>query len=553
MDDTTPPPGEPQGTAGATGSAGSAGPAPRGGSNQFFLWLRSIGIVRSGDRWFAGVAGGIAAKAGIDPLIVRGVFVVLAVLGGPGLLLYLAGWLLLPDASGRIHLEDIVRGRASTGVIVTAVILGVIFVVPLIMLVFSIAVPVANGWGWNSWPIFGYPEWLGTIFSIIWWAVLLPAAIVWLVIWLVRRSSTTAASGGTAGADGAGATNAGSAEGGGSTETGRGFADTDGGSPGAFAGSPGAADGSAAFAAASSESFGERMNRQANEWGRRANEKASEWGEQANEWGKKVGDETAAWSRQYEATRLGAAQTVLTLAIALLAAGAAAVWALTSGALLGSPVPGDGAGALFAAIVAAVAVLALSLIVAGARGRRTGWVGFLSFCGVVVLIFTAVIPWGSRVHLFGSAEIAVTEHSPPGLVMIAGNATVDLSRIEEGQSFSLWMVGGNATIDLPEEQPVIVNVGLIGGNIADTDADGERRYRAGPFPHQVIGANLRGADADEVSRIRVYLVGGNVSVNGSNASPELVDRFANASAPASTSSNPTPSAAIGRTTLEYAS
>lgn len=512
MDDTTPPPADPDGPGATAGATGPTGPAPRGGSSQFFSWLRGVGIVRSSDRWFAGVAGGIAAKAGIDPLIVRGVFVVLAVLGGPGLLLYLAGWLLLPDASGRIHLEDIVRGRASTGVIVTAVILGVIFVVPLIMLVFSIAVPITNGWGWNSWPIFGYPEWLGTIFGIIWWAVLLPAAIVWLIIWLARRSSSGTAS------DGSGGT-----------------------------------DGSAAFAAASSESFGERMNRQANEWGRRANEKASEWGEQANEWGKKVGDEAAAWSRQYEATRLGAAQTVLTLALALLAAGAAAIWALTSGALLGSPVPGDGAGALFAAIVAAVAVLALSLIVAGARGRRTGWVGFLSFCGVVVLLFTAVIPWGSRVHLFGSAEIAVTEHSPPGLVMIAGNATVDLSRIEEGQSFSLWMVGGNATIDLPEQQPVIVNVGLIGGNITDTDADGERRYRAGPFPHQAIGANLRGADADEVSRISVYLVGGNVSVNGSNASPELVERLANASAPASTDPNPTPSAAIGRPTLEYAS
>ncbi|QIM15913.1 PspC domain-containing protein [Leucobacter insecticola] len=83
-------------------------PLPAGG---FFAWIRGLGITRSSDRWFAGVAGGIAAKAKIDPLIVRGVFVVLALLGGPGILLYLVGWLLLPDVNGRIRMEDLIRGE----------------------------------------------------------------------------------------------------------------------------------------------------------------------------------------------------------------------------------------------------------------------------------------------------------------------------------------------------------------------------------------------------------------------------------------------------------
>ena len=44
-----------------------------------------------------GVAGGLAARLDIDPLIVRGAFVVLAVAGGGGILLYLLGWLLLAE------------------------------------------------------------------------------------------------------------------------------------------------------------------------------------------------------------------------------------------------------------------------------------------------------------------------------------------------------------------------------------------------------------------------------------------------------------------------
>src|SRR5690554_3031070 len=86
-------------------STSGANQAPFGAG--FFAWLRQLGISRDTDRWFAGVAGGIARRSGIDPIIVRGIFVVLALLGGPGILLYLAGWLLLPDQGGRIHLEEV--------------------------------------------------------------------------------------------------------------------------------------------------------------------------------------------------------------------------------------------------------------------------------------------------------------------------------------------------------------------------------------------------------------------------------------------------------------
>jgi phage shock protein PspC (stress-responsive transcriptional regulator) len=49
------------------------------------------------DRMLAGVAAGVARYFDIDVTIVRIVFAVLAVVGGAGVPLYLAGWLLIPD------------------------------------------------------------------------------------------------------------------------------------------------------------------------------------------------------------------------------------------------------------------------------------------------------------------------------------------------------------------------------------------------------------------------------------------------------------------------
>jgi phage shock protein C len=48
------------------------------------------------DRMIAGVCGGFAAYTGIDVNIVRLVMVLLAVMGGTGLLLYLVAWVIVP-------------------------------------------------------------------------------------------------------------------------------------------------------------------------------------------------------------------------------------------------------------------------------------------------------------------------------------------------------------------------------------------------------------------------------------------------------------------------
>src|SRR3954468_12537070 len=52
------------------------------------------------DKMIGGVAGGLAEYSGIDPLLWRVGFVALTVAGGPGVLVYLLLWLLMPVGTG---------------------------------------------------------------------------------------------------------------------------------------------------------------------------------------------------------------------------------------------------------------------------------------------------------------------------------------------------------------------------------------------------------------------------------------------------------------------
>lgn len=98
--------------------------------DRFFAAIRRSGIVRSRDRWIAGVAGGIAERAGVNPLAVRAAFVVLSLFGGLGLGLYGLAWALLPDATGRIEAQAAQRGDVSgslalaVGLVVLDLVLG---------------------------------------------------------------------------------------------------------------------------------------------------------------------------------------------------------------------------------------------------------------------------------------------------------------------------------------------------------------------------------------------------------------------------------------------
>ncbi|GAA4287739.1 PspC domain-containing protein [Georgenia daeguensis] len=130
-----PAPSGPQGGPAYTGPLGGPPPQPppawvgqprQESTAGFFDSLRRTGIWRGQDRWIGGVAAGIARRLDVDPLLVRGILVVMSFFGGLGLLLYGLGWALLPEESdGRIHLQEALRGNvdaALAGAVAFAVI-----------------------------------------------------------------------------------------------------------------------------------------------------------------------------------------------------------------------------------------------------------------------------------------------------------------------------------------------------------------------------------------------------------------------------------------------
>lgn len=441
-------------------------------SERFFAWLRGLGIERRDDRWFAGVASGIAAKAGIDPLIVRGVFLVLAVLGGPGILLYLAGWILLPDSSGRIHFEELLRGRASGGVIAVAVVLGVVLVIPTV--IWTLRSVFIGPWGFGTWDV--VPAWLQITLIVAWWAIAVPALVIWLIVWWSRERTR------------------------GSQPTENPPAD-----------SPG-------------RSFAEQANNFAEQAGRRA----TEWGEnvstQADDWGRKIDNKTLEWEqrrREYTAShRLGAAHTLVTLAMTLLVGGATAGWALATGLSSDQVVT--------AGILAAVAVLGLSSIIAGVRGRTSGWIGFLSFCGVIALIFapfSAVLPEQTEFAPFGDIIVDPTDQGTDrAIVKIAGNTTVNLSGLTtraEPRTIEVWLLAGQTTVRLPASTPTRVTVQLMAGKISDNRVSDDERQQSGVLMSRVIESHTKGATSAEIVEVHVRLLSGRVDIQGDSTTAQL--------------------------------
>ncbi|GAB3605225.1 hypothetical protein GCM10027413_06340 [Conyzicola nivalis] len=152
-----------------------APPAAPLAGNRFFAWMRSLNLTRE-PGWIGGVAAGIAARLGVDPLIVRGIIVVVAVLGGPAFLLYAAAWLLLPDQDDKIHLEEVFKGRLDSPIA------GIGALILLSML------PVTQGFWFAGSAYWGEPFWGASAGRALWTIVVL-GLLVWFVVWVARRSS----------------------------------------------------------------------------------------------------------------------------------------------------------------------------------------------------------------------------------------------------------------------------------------------------------------------------------------------------------------------------
>src|SRR3954447_1716340 len=111
----------------------------------------------SSDKVFGGVCGGLARYFNVDPVIVRVIGVVLALIGGAGVAAYLAAWLLVPrdDARAPAH-----RGRLAAIAGVFLIVLAVAAVLPF------------RGWGWGWGDGLGLVVFLGLLGAAglgVWW------------------------------------------------------------------------------------------------------------------------------------------------------------------------------------------------------------------------------------------------------------------------------------------------------------------------------------------------------------------------------------------------
>jgi phage shock protein PspC (stress-responsive transcriptional regulator) len=473
-------------------AAASPGPASAPGESGFFTWLRALGVQRQ-NGWLGGVCGGIAARIGLDPLLVRGIAVVLAVVGAPVVLLYAIAWFLLPDAAGTIHARELGHGR------VTRALPGIVAVFLLSFL------PLTQGFWYAGALYWGDLGWGGAAGRIIWTAVLLAAVIV-LVVWLARRSSaeipmTPATTDDrpetvpTFPADGADADAA-------STPAAASLAAA-ASSPATELGEPPAppADASAEELAnwkasqdewqkqraawAAEQRRSERERRQAD-----AHAQATEAARLARE---------RARIRRLTQPRASAGIVFLVLGIALVAGALAAFSAAQAPATRGAEWM----------IGAAVLVLALGLgtvVVALAR-RRSGALGFFSMLAVLALLAAVVVPT-DRATLPPGVFWGIDTSRDGRYAQLAGTTQLYVTDREgDPVTVDLWQLAGSVQVDLQEGATVRVELttdgrdsrvtveehvdGSTGGNVSQRYADyrvrdGRLRMTAGEGEADVV-------------------------------------------------------------------
>lgn len=119
------------------------------------------------DRYVAGVCGGLAEYLGIDSTIVRVLWVLSVFAGGLGLWLYIAAWLIVPEAK-----EEAVQAKEQRGG--TGVVIGVILIL--------IGMALLG----QHWRFFGFyhPYWHQWDFGgpLYWWWRSVDQWLPWLII-----------------------------------------------------------------------------------------------------------------------------------------------------------------------------------------------------------------------------------------------------------------------------------------------------------------------------------------------------------------------------------
>ncbi|NQX13208.1 PspC domain-containing protein [Microbacteriaceae bacterium VKM Ac-2855] len=508
----------------------STPPPPNGSrSDTFFDWLRGLGVVRGPDSWIGGVCSAVAVRTGLDPLIVRGIFVVVGLLsGGLAVVAYTVGWALLPDTAGKIHAEQVTRGNWEA---------------PSIAILIVAAVSVFNrGFWWDGAPgVWGVPDWLQNTFGTGWTLVII-GAIVWFTLWLIRmnradrrraretageRTATDArTTADAAAAASAAAANASPAqpvpEFGSPESASRAFApSTD----------PNAAAAEARANAARLRAEAEQVRREARDQRGTADAAAQQRQEAAaakaearriRHHGEALAAE--AHAAQWRRKRPGGGFVVIFLGLAAVIGGVAA--------LLAAQAWGENStDVLLVGGIAALAVLAIGMIISGVRGKVGGALSGFAFLLVVLIALGSIAPRDSELTVFGTSptwqptSYSSDEHR---YSVLAGEPVLDLSALPATNSsgepavFDVWLGFGQAVVLVPEGLSVVVDSGVGAGSVnysGDTGGAGERgvlfsnTQAVGPHDLQDAVGGLDGADGEADVLVNVHTLVGSIDVN----------------------------------------
>ncbi|MBK4349082.1 PspC domain-containing protein [Lacisediminihabitans changchengi] len=417
-------------------------PPPPPAENRFFAWVRLLDVPRR-PGWLGGVCAGVAYRLGIDPLIVRGIAVVVAILGGPVFLLYAAGWLLLPDLEGRIHLQRLIQGifdRALVGIVA-------VFVLGLL--------PVTQGFWALSAGYWGDGSVFGAVQRAFWTLIVIAAAIV-VTIWIARATQAAAATPtATPAADPAPPASPGPTASPATTDDHPATIPALGVVPLTVA-SPAAAPAEpvAPATGAGEDEVASWRERQA-EWkvqfdawkaAQAADAKEQRLRRQAETRTRAAQAAAASAERRHirrlNNPRLGGALTTMVLGLALLAGGIGAVVATGSANWRGAEVA--------TGLAAATVVVGVGIVLAGAFKRKAG---FLRFVSVLLLVATVTAGFVPRDRQFLGVRESVSQGD---WMQLGGRVKIFPVASTTPAVIDLWQGAGSVTIAIPDDVTVRV-------------------------------------------------------------------------------------------------
>lgn len=468
-----------------TATSGAPAADTRGSETAFFAWIRGLGLERR-TGWLGGVCAGVAERIGVDPILVRGIVVVLAVIGAPVVLLYAIAWALLPDENGVIHVQELLRGTVTRAL-------------PAIVALFLLSfLPVTQGFWHVGALYFDDIGWRGAIARAAWAGVVLIAAIV-LVVWLARRASgepvqvpattddrpETVPAAPAAAAPGAGTA-----------------ALADAAAPRAIVPDPGSEPPRPVDA--TDEELAE-WKRQQEEWKRQRAEWAAEQRRtererrqaEAHERAVEAADASRERARIRRLTnpRAGAGVVFLVLGVGVVAAAVATLLASQTRGLAGTA-----SAAWIIGAATLVGVLGLGTVIVALCRRRSGGLAFFSMIAVLLLAFTVVVP-SDRQLLLGGSNGALYE---TGRYSVLGGRTyVEVDDHDgAGRVLDLWL--WESTLDVFLQDGATVRI--------DAMTDG---------PRLSISLNEHLADSSlQISDFRGP--GGRASVTFGDGNPDVI-------------------------------